>query len=389
MLKRVLNFLLFVTIIALPFYIWRFEIGPIPSTLLEVLIYLTFLVALVGGFLKNIRSRGAVVWGGLFVLAGLIGVLVDPDKMRALGLWKAYFVDGYLFFLVILSLGPGSLKKITGFILASGLLTALVALVAFGVGLKTNGGRLLDLNRLSPNYLAMFLSPILIIGFVKIREKIALKKSFWWLASACLIILIALYLTGSRGAIVAVGAGLLVLLYDLTAKSSYKKVGRWTLVILAIILLSATAWFFRPDFTDHARKATSSNIRYYIWSTSVEMIRKNPIWGVGLSNYQPYFKELTKTRVNYPEFIAPQALTAHNLYLQFYLTTGIFGLLVFLALVASSHFWQLKNLAPSAALLAILAYGLVDTPFFRNDLALVFWILIGLLAANSRRQEAK
>jgi O-antigen ligase len=391
-MKKLLQFLVFLTILSLPFYIFRFKIGPIPSTFLEILVYLTFLVALVGGFLKNIRSRAAVFFGGLFVLAGLIGILVDSDKMRALGLWKAYFLDGYLFFLVILSLKRDALKKIVGFLFGCGTLTAVIALIAFLMGLKTNDGRLLDLDHLSPNYLAMFLSPILVIGLIKIKEKIVAKQSFWWWGAGCLIILLALYLTGSRGAIVAVGAGLLVLLYNLMSKPKYKKIGRWITLLLAVVFLAGTVWFFRPDFTDHARKATSSNIRYYIWVTSFEMIQKNPIWGVGLSNYQDYFKNLTYNRVNYPEYIAPEALTAHNFYLQLYLTIGVIGLVVFLVLIISSYFWQIKDLAASAAFIAILAYGLVDTPFFRNDLSLLFWLLLALiylsLPDSARRWQA-
>jgi len=386
-MKKLLQFLVFLTVLSLPFYIFRFKIWPVPSTFLEILVYLTFLVALVGGFLKNIRSRGAVIWGGLFVLAGLIGVFVDPDKMRALGLWKAYFLDGYLFFLVILSLEREVFKKIAGFLFGCGALTAIIALIAFLTGLKTNDGRLLDLNRLSPNYLAMFLSPILMIGIVKIKEKIVAKQSFWWWGAGCLIILFALYLTGSRGAIVAVGAGLLVLLYSFLANSKYKKISGWITLLLAVTFLAGTAWFFRPDFTDHARKATSSNVRYYIWVTSLEMIQKNPIWGVGLSNYQDYFKNLTYDRVNYPEYIAPEALTAHNLYLQLYLTIGVIGLVAFLVLVILSFFWQINDLGASVAFVAILAYGLVDTPFFRNDLAALFWLILAMVYVSGLKKS--
>ena len=32
-----------------------------------------------------------------------------------------------------------------------------------------------------------------------------------------------------------------------------------------------------------------------------------------------------------------------------------------------------------AALSAILIHGLVDTPYFKNDLSIIFWVLIALL----------
>jgi O-antigen ligase len=85
---------------------------------------------------------------------------------------------------------------------------------------------------------------------------------------------------------------------------------------------------------------------------------------------------MTKTWVNYPEFISPQALTAHNLYLQIYITCGLSAFMAFVALIFSSRFWRLTDVAACAALVAILFYGLVDTPFARNDLAAVFWLIL-------------
>ncbi len=32
-----------------------------------------------------------------------------------------------------------------------------------------------------------------------------------------------------------------------------------------------------------------------------------------------------------------------------------------------------------AAMVVIVIHGLVDTPYFKNDLAILFWLIIGLL----------
>jgi O-antigen ligase len=103
---------------------------------------------------------------------------------------------------------------------------------------------------------------------------------------------------------------------------------------------------------------------------------------VGLANYQNSFTELTKDRVNF-DYIAPVALTPHNIFLTFYLTTGLLGFVAFIWLLVI--FFQnviAKRAEFSPALVAvmasILAYGLVDTPYFKNDLSLIFWIVWGL-----------
>jgi len=133
---------------------------------------------------------------------------------------------------------------------------------------------------------------------------------------------------------------------------------------------------------DMGRTGRSSNIRYYIWSTSLEIARQKPIFGIGLSNFQSYFSDLTRERVNFAAYISPQALTAHNLYLHIYLTMGLLGLIVFIGLVTQSGFWRLRDRAASLALFSVLFYGLVDTPIFCNDLAGLFWIILALSVAS-------
>lgn len=376
-MKKLTRILLFVTIIAIPFYVVRFSVGPVPSTIVEVLIYLTFLSSLFS-HLKGLRSSKMVWFGAFFVLAGLIATYFDPDKPRALGIWKAYFFDGYLLFLILLAVREKKEIIATALIL-SGLLAAVVSLGMFAFGAKTIDHRLLDLDRLSPNYLAMFLTPLLVLSFATLGQKLKLGKIYVFEAVAGLVMLVAVILTQSRGALVAI-SGVAVLSFIIVIfKKRVSVIVRSIVIVAFIILIISVYYLFRPDFTRHDRTASSSNIRYYIWSTSLEIARQNPVFGIGLSNYQDYFSNLTKDRVNYPEFISPQALTAHNLYLHLYIVSGILGLLSFIALVVSTKFWQFKNLALSVALIAILLYGLVDTPFFRNDLALVFWTIIALI----------
>ena len=239
-------------------------------------------------------------------------------------------------------------------------------------GVKTADGRILDLDKLSPNYLAMFLTPAVVIGIWQTYKKTNISNI---LGSA--LILAALYFTGSRGAIIGIGGAIVFGIYYYLRRRNFK-FSNLALIGMIIVFLASGYAVFKPDWSDHARKSTSSNIRYYIWQTSLEIISKNPIAGVGLSNYQNYFTNLTIDRVNYPEYISPVALSAHDIYLELFATCGIFGLLTFLYLVFRSGFLKKDHVA-SLALVAILAYGLVDTPFFRNDLAIMFWIILAIV----------
>ncbi len=361
----------------LPFFIIRFSIANIPTTLLEVMIWAIFFSNLV---LSNIKIKWSwhLIVAIAFLISGLISALIDPDITAGLGLYKAYFIDGFLVYLLVANLSDAERKVFSNFLIFSGIISSLGALSLYFNGIRSEDGRIIDLSLLNPNYLAMFLAPIIVLTVASITNKISRKTIF--LIAALILLLATAYLTKSRGVIISVVPALIYLFYSLNKKkTTLKKIGAWLLIIGFFV---GGYLYFKPDWSDHARKATSSNVRYYIWSTSVEMIEKNPILGVGLSNYQDYFSSLTKDRVNYPEFISPQALTAHNIFLQLYLTTGLLGLLSFMGLILFA-LYRARNKAFSAILIAILSYGLVDTPFFRNDLSILFWMVLALCYENS------
>lgn len=366
-LKTLARYLNFVLILAIPFYILRFKIGPIPSTLLEFLVVLSFLVNLITGSIK-IKNKAVFFSALVFALFALIGALVDPQISRGLGLFKAYFFDGILLYLIFSSTNDDLFMPLLSI---SAAVTSLGALLASNWSID---GRLLGLDGLSPNYLAMFLAPLFVLALYQV-----ILNRYKILNIVCsLIIFIVIVLTGSRGAYIGIIAGLIFIGATLSMKRFSKTKVISVTIALFILLLGGTYAVFRPQANNMGRVGSSSNIRYYIWTTSFEMIGNNPILGVGLGNYQDSFKQLTNGRVNYNEFITPEALSAHNLYLNLYLTTGIFGLLSFLTLLYFA-FRQSKNKIALAALIVILVYGLVDTPLFRNDLAASFWIILALL----------
>ena len=364
-------------LLATPFYFWRFSVLGIPSTILEVLIYAAFFVFVASGRLRFIRFWPSIV-AAIFVLCALIGALRDPSMRNGLGLWKAYFFDGFLVFLLVFGfLKEKKQANILSWLTAGAFISAALAIFRFYTGVRSLDGRLLGLEGLSPNYLAMFLSPILVLALNKIRTAENWSGRIGYLLAATAIFW-ALYLAGSRGAFIAIAVGLLVFVYSYFKQTGLKNRAKLFFWVPFIALMAFSVWFFYPKWDDLGRAGSSQNIRFYIWSTSLEIAQKNPLFGVGLSNYQNYFSDLTSDRVNYPEFISPQALTAHNLYLHFYLTGGVALISSFILLILSSRFWRGKETAVLAALVVLLAYGLFDTPIFRNDLAILFWVLLGL-----------
>ena len=107
-----LKWAVFWVIFILPAYLIRFQIGPLPMTLLEGQILLLFLVWIVKNIkiqeYKNIETdikRNLLLYCfiALLLLAATISMFISPDIRAAAGLWKAYFIEPILFLIVFIS----------------------------------------------------------------------------------------------------------------------------------------------------------------------------------------------------------------------------------------------------------------------------------------------
>ena len=77
-------------------------------------------------------------------------------------------------------------------------------------------------------------------------------------------------------------------------------------------------------------------------------------------------------------------LHPHNIFLAFWLNMGLAGLIAFVWLCGKALLWLTEEDTkerPLAALMVvvILVHGLFDTPYFKNDLAFQFWLLMAIL----------
>ena len=135
--------------------------------------------------------------------------------------------------------------------------------------------------------------------------------------------------------------------------------------------------------------------RLELWSATLKMLREHPVFGAGLSGFADRLAPFWNP--THPErFIDP-----HNIVLNFWVETGILGVIAFAWILvvafrvtwrgwrASEPDWRPIELGVMLAMVAIVVHGLVDVPYFKNDLSLQFWALIGLAWAGSRAAWAK
>ncbi|MCL5795741.1 MAG: O-antigen ligase family protein [Patescibacteria group bacterium] len=387
---------------SLPSYLVRFSIFGIPTTLLEILIYIAAIITLI---LKlkcqssklYLKTQNYLLPVFLFLITGIVSIFISPDKKEALGVFKAYIFDPILLYLIILA----SVKKKKDFgliinaLIVSGIVVAFHAIWQKISGNAAADGRVVGIFGYSPNYLALFLSPLTVLTF---SQTIFDRKKIWLYAISSVIMFLAICLSGSRAGIIVVLAGILALFiikYWPIIKT--QKLFILLFYILIALLLFGGWQIVKPNWqasADAGRISSSNNIRWEIWKTTAEdVLIKNNKWilGVGLGNYQNYFTNLTRDRVNYPEWISPMALTPHNIFLTIWVNMGLLGLISFIWIlinffkamsykpyVISNGQLKTYSLMLMATMIAIIIQGFVDSPYWKNDLAIMFWIFIAL-----------
>lgn len=107
-------------------------------------------------------------------------------------------------------------------------------------------------------------------------------------------------------------------------------------ILGAIVIALALIWNFLPEeqkqrFETMGQDETSRQ-RLLYWENGMEMIKDNPIIGVGYFNFAPYFERY------YPEdVILGRAELPHNIFIQVGTDAGILGLIVFIGLISISY----------------------------------------------------
>jgi O-antigen ligase len=397
-LTRYSRWALALTAGAMPSYVWRFKVGPLPTTVLEVLILAT-IALYVGGRVQTgsgwvPRRTGLEIPIALLLIAGIVGIAISPDHTGALGIYRAYFIEPVILFYIAIDLLRTSQQfRVLLLGLAIGTTTfALMNLGAWAIALGRHEtiltGDAPEALYTSPNAVAMFLEPPLAIGagFALYANDRRDRR----IAMACLVFLfVALLFTLSRAGWLTLAV--LALLAVITMPNL-----RLKLALLGGALIGGFAVAQIPYMHIRLARQLDPNFnfntfvgRLQIWSDTLHMLRDHPILGAGLRAYtQVMAPYLTPPRI--PE------LYPHNVYLAMWSELGLLGLAAFVVILGMllwrgwRGFYRAHGFArplfwgTAAAFAAIAVHGMFDTPYFKNDLAVEFWVLAALEIAALR-----
>lgn len=368
---------LYLAVFLLPTYVFRLTFFGWPANLWEVVVSVgIFSWLLDKKYSKNLRhiwiKYKKYIISIALILSGLtIGTLLSKNYWIGLGIIKGWFVFPLAFiFLIAEILDSAKVKKMFQSFYLSALVVSLGALLSWLVGQITFDGRLEAFFN-SPNYLAMYLSPAIIIGIVLFLE----SKRFYALSLAP--ILLSFYLTFSFSAWVAVTIALFSILLLRTKITKKQAVVLGSIFLMVVIFLAFEFKIKRFEDGSFFNSRSSFASRIMIWKTAEKLIQDNLLWGIGPGNFQNKYLAYQEFYPPYLEWAVPHP---HNLFLAFWLYAGGLGLLSFLFLLGwffREFFTQQKNALRYMAfgiMLCLLLHGLLDTTYFKNDLAVIFWL---------------
>jgi O-antigen ligase len=406
---------------SLPAYLLRGEFFGIPTTLLELIIIVVVVIWLIQNRhhwreLFRIDRRWAVVIA-LFVLSATISAIIASDTMSAFGIWKAYFIEPILLFYIIINLlrrNQITAENVVKSLMTGGVVVALFAIVQWitrmGIPIPWDFERRVTGVFDYPNALGLYLGPLTILAFGKYISLTSRpspaqaeraegsqnsSRSFdsrWSLGITFSLFLFAILLAQSEAAL---GAIVLTVIVMGLLRSTWRKKTAVVVIVFAIILLviptTRSYVFEKMTLQDD-----SGQVRIGQWSETWKLIKDHSVLGVGLSGYPtafiPYHQQTHIEIFQYP----------HNIFLNIWVELGLLGLIAFgllcYQILLSLRAWsddqtrqsQLRLLRSLTLprndmclalfpLLTMFLHGLVDVSYFKNDLAVLTWVLIALI----------
>lgn len=402
------------TILISPFfylaYFFRFTIAGVPFTGTEIFIYFLFSF----WFLSVARYRKNFYWDRLMrqywlalflLLAGAsIGVWLAPDqiplpsgellnaKRAALGIWKGWVFAPMLYFVTLTQIlrTAADVKILLKWFVCSSALAGLAAhgFALFGDGL-TFDLRLCGFFE-SANYLALYLVPGLLMSvWFFLQRTYPLKKTDYLNLGSLVVLSYSLFLTKSYAGILSIfGALGLYAVYQLLRRpESRAKILAGAGLLSLLFAVALATQINTPKFRQFLdwENRSSTSVRMEIYQTSWDLVKKYPLTGHGPGLFQANYQNqapLTLKRAPL-EWNMPHP---HNIFLGFWLNAGLLGLIAFILILILCH---RRFTFPLIALWGIVIHGFFDMPFWKNDLAMIFWLVVGCMVVLQQKEKSQ
>jgi O-antigen ligase len=198
-----------------------------------------------------------------------------------------------------------------------------------------------------PSYLSMYivLSIFISLEYLFTKSQTLISKMKWSLIS--LLLLLSIYLLSSRVGIISII--ILLPVYLLFKTRGIRN--RALIIVFGVSIIAVLLFLFIKGerIQSYVREKAGTPIierlrtdeRMSFWKSATGVIKKNPIFGVGIGSSCEELKKEFKKKGFIQGYY--DTLNAHNQYLEELLESGIIGLLVFLGTIGIMVFNAIRN----------------------------------------------
>lgn len=383
----------------------------------------------------------------LFILAGVLSLIVTPEQVTmmdgstifygqkiALGILKGWILNPILMFLLFIYVVKNNKDVLTllNFYTVSALFLSLWAFMQIATQTYITPDARASGPFENANYLALYLAPAVLYTVVRIKEAlfpvIYLEKYTFWkiplrkgkfplekpetflFLMAFLALFVSILYTKSYAGMLAVLLSAFFYFGFEYAEYRRNKINvplPWKMIItvfvslsiltLAVYNIDSSKWQSMFKFEER----NSSSVRIEVYTTALTLLEENWLLGIGMGQFPAQY-QLESTRILGHEPFEWNMLHPHNLFIAVWLNMGLLGVVAFmwiLYLCVESTWPHLRNFAYKkvketpklrvlglSLLMIILVHGLFDTPFFKNDLALLFWVIAAVCLLPTKKK---
>ena len=318
----------------------------------------------------------------LFVSWSVISIVWAVSSGKAASSTERFLLDVLLFPIVF---GALRTREHVRWIVAAFVFGAVMSAV---IGLLQSGGARLAGGIGDPDGEAALLAAAMMLdlGLIATLRRGSAVRFLAILGAA--VMAIGLVDTGSRGGLVALGAGLVAA----TVLGGKWRIRAVQIALVAAVLVPFYLFVLAPSAAEQHLNSSSSSGRTDLWKVGLKMLEANPILGVGAGNFQVaeyrYVNDVGP--ITRADIIVDEPRVTHDTYLELADELGVPGLLAFLAIAFGSISCALRAARlferagdQAYGLLArMLALGLIAQLtadiFITNEYEHLLWVLLAL-----------
>ena len=243
-----------------------------------------------------------------------------------------------------------------------------------------------------PHMFSFYLNIAFFLALGLYFTKIKNRKSYLFLAD---IILLANLLTFSRGGYLGLLAGITFIFCLLPSlrgglRRGVKKLSIAGIILIGLIIIIPNS-IGKRLISSFDLSEGSNQGRIETWKNSIEVVKNNPVLGVGLGGYSLEIKP----SANYRE-----PIYSHNIYLDIAAETGILNSLIWIGIILTAIFSFLRKrenigdlkyiyIAMAAGLVAFSVHSLFETALFSARVLPLVIILFALSALNYEKNHQR